>query len=177
MYTFSEFQGFRILSLLPQHYHFRNINPYTWVVIPAMQISMDFKLKENLQNLGIKNAFENSCDLSGMISEPSKLQQIIHKAVIKVIHYSNPPPTGVATSVVGAPTFSVFGFRCTETFGFRVAQIQPEINRKSTTLVATTPTRSHRSWSFWNRITLTPTETKSKLQKSWLPCWWIRNRS
>uniref|UniRef100_A0A914P6D5 Serpin domain-containing protein n=1 Tax=Panagrolaimus davidi TaxID=227884 RepID=A0A914P6D5_9BILA len=78
-------------------------NPYVIARIPVMDISYEFKLKESLQKLGMKDAFvEDICNLTKMIKEPSKLNKIIHKAVIKIDEY------GIEASAAT----SIYDLRC-----------------------------------------------------------------
>uniref|UniRef100_A0A914P651 Serpin domain-containing protein n=1 Tax=Panagrolaimus davidi TaxID=227884 RepID=A0A914P651_9BILA len=63
-----------------------------------MDISNEFQLKESLQKLGMKDAFEEDiCNLTGMIKEPSKLDKIIHKTVMKTDEYGT--EASAATSI------------------------------------------------------------------------------
>uniref|UniRef100_A0A914PHV5 Serpin domain-containing protein n=1 Tax=Panagrolaimus davidi TaxID=227884 RepID=A0A914PHV5_9BILA len=76
----------------------RSRNPYVFVRVPVMNISNEFQLKENLQKLGMKDAFEEDiCNLTGMIKEPSKLDKIIHKTVMKTDEYGT--EASAATSI------------------------------------------------------------------------------
>jgi serine protease inhibitor len=54
------------------------------IIIPTFEIVADFNLNEKLQQLGISQAFENSCDFSGMMRPSGKIDEIIHGATIKV---------------------------------------------------------------------------------------------
>ena len=54
------------------------------VSLPRFKIETTFRLKSMLDSLGAGLAFSDAADFSGIVEEPLKISEVIHKAVVEV---------------------------------------------------------------------------------------------
>ncbi len=55
------------------------------LTLPKVEVRGDYKLKQQLQSLGIREAFEDSADLDAMADDPTlKISEVVHKTFLAI---------------------------------------------------------------------------------------------
>lgn len=94
------------------------------VSIPKWKFNTDFKLKNPLKSLGIKDAFSAACDLSKMAEAPLFIEEVIHKTAITVKEegIEASAATAVSIGLVGSvtPPYVIKTFTADRPFVFMV---------------------------------------------------------
>lgn len=97
------------------------------VALPRFEFRTSYSLGDPLQNLGMKLAFSNGADFTGMTTtEPLKIDLVIHKAFVKTDEEGS--EAAAATAVImeraPAPIIDRFNFRADHPFVFMIRDNQ-----------------------------------------------------
>lgn len=97
------------------------------VAMPRFEFDTRYQLPDQLSALGMKRAFSNGADFSGITTaEPLKISDVIHKAFIKVDEEGS--EAAAATAVImdraPSPVIDRFNFRADHPFVFMIRDIK-----------------------------------------------------
>jgi serpin B len=93
------------------------------VALPRFEFESKFELTPTLQAMGMKRAFTDAADFSGMTTaEPLKIAFVVHKAFVKVDEEGSEAAaaTGVGMKLAAAPVEERFNFRADQPFVFMI---------------------------------------------------------